>query len=59
MYIITFHQGTLNTTHFAAKKLNLINGHNCTLNKATRLPEISRKQVQKLTPQFLLYIYWI
>ena len=25
-------------------------------NKATRSPEISRKQVQKLTPQFLLYI---
>ena len=28
-------------------------------NKATRSPEISREQVQKLTPQFLLYIYWI
>ena len=27
------------------------------LNKATRSPEISREQVQKLTPQFLLYIY--
>ena len=26
-------------------------------NKATRSPEISREQVQKLTPQFLLYIY--
>ena len=26
-------------------------------NKATRSPEISRVQVQKLTPQFLLYIY--
>ena len=26
-------------------------------NKATRSPDISRKQVQKLTPQFLLYIY--
>ena len=25
--------------------------------KATRSPEISREQVQKLTPQFLLYIY--
>ena len=25
-------------------------------NKATRSPEISREQVQKLTPQFLLYI---
>ena len=30
-----------------------------TKNKATRSPEISREQVQKLTPQFLLYIYWI
>ena len=29
------------------------------LNKATRSPEISREQVQKLTPQFVLYIYWI
>ena len=28
-------------------------------NKATRSPEISREQVQKLTPQFLLYIYWL
>ena len=30
-------------------------------NKATRSPEISCEQVQKLTPQFLLYryIYWI
>ena len=28
-------------------------------NKATRSPEISREQVQKITPQFLLYIYWI
>ena len=28
-------------------------------NKATRSPEISREQVQKLTPQFVLYIYWI
>ena len=28
-------------------------------NKATRSPEISREQVQKLTPQFFLYIYWI
>ena len=29
-------------------------------NKATRSPEISRQQVQKLTPQFVfLYIYWI
>ena len=28
-----------------------------THNKATRSPEISREQVQKLTPQFLLYIY--
>ena len=28
-----------------------------TLDKATRSPEISRGQVQKLTPQFLLYIY--
>ena len=28
-------------------------------NKATRSPEISREQVQKLTPQFLLCIYWI
>ena len=27
------------------------------LNKATRSPEISREQVQRLTPQFLLYIY--
>ena len=27
------------------------------INKATRSPEISREQVQKLTPQFLLYIY--
>ena len=26
-------------------------------NKATRSPEISREQVQKLTPQFLLYLY--
>ena len=26
-------------------------------NKATRSPEISREQVQRLTPQFLLYIY--
>ena len=26
-------------------------------NKATRLPEISRQQVQKLTPQFVFYIY--
>ena len=26
-------------------------------NKATRSPGISRQQVQKLTPQFLLYIY--
>ena len=26
-------------------------------NKATRSPEISREQVQKLTPQFVLYIY--
>ena len=29
------------------------------INKATRSPEISRQQVQKLTPQFLFYIYWI
>ena len=30
------------------------------LNKATRSPEISRQQVQKLTPQLLFfYIYWI
>ena len=29
------------------------------LNKATRSPEISRGQVQKLTPQFLLYQYII
>ena len=29
----------------------------CIKNKATRSPEISREQVQKLTPQFLLYIY--
>ena len=28
-------------------------------NKATRSPKISREQVQRLTPQFLLYIYWI
>ena len=29
-------------------------------NKATRSPEISRQQVQKLTPQLLFfYIYWI
>ena len=30
-------------------------------NKATRSPEISREQVQKLKPPFLLYIYmyWI
>ena len=28
-------------------------------NKATRSPEISRQQVQKLTPQFCFYIYWI
>ena len=28
-------------------------------NKATRSPEITRQQVQKLTPQFVLYIYWI
>ena len=28
-------------------------------NKATRLPEISRQQDQKLVPQFLFYIYWI
>ena len=27
-------------------------------NNATGSPEISREQVQKLTPQFLLYIYW-
>ena len=27
--------------------------------KATRSPEISREQVQKQTPQFVLYIYWI
>ena len=26
-------------------------------NKATQSPEISRQQVQKLTPQFLFYIY--
>ena len=26
-------------------------------NKATRLPEISRQPVQKLTPQFLFYIH--
>ena len=26
-------------------------------NKATQSPEISRQQIQKLTPQFLLYIY--
>ena len=26
-------------------------------NKATRSPEISREQVQRQTPQFLLYIY--
>ena len=31
----------------------------CNNNKATRSPEISREQVQKLTPPFLLYIYWI
>ena len=34
-------------------------GRDFTINKATRSPEISREQVQKLTPQFLLYIYWI
>ena len=34
--------------------LRLIKSYN---NKATRSPEISREQVQKLTPQFLLYIY--
>ena len=28
-------------------------------NKATRSPEISREQVQKLTPQILFCIYWI
>ena len=28
-------------------------------NKATRSPEISSQQAQKLTPQFLFYIYWI
>ena len=32
--------------------MNLIKLHNNT-NKATRSPEISRQQVQKLTPQFL------
>ena len=32
----------------------------CIYNKATRSPEISRQQVQKLTPQLLFfYIYWI
>ena len=34
-------------------------GCETTANKATRSPEISREQVQKQTPQFLLYIYWI
>ena len=34
-------------------------GYLSTNNKATQSPEISREQVQKLTLQFLLYIYWI
>ena len=29
------------------------------LNKATQSLEISCQQVQKLTPQFFVYIYWI
>ena len=33
--------------------------YNIKPNKATRSPEISREQVQKLTPQFCVYIYWI
>ena len=32
---------------------------NFTENKATRSPEISRQQVQKLIPQVFLNIYWI
>ena len=30
---------------------------NLSINKATRSPEISRQQVQKLTPQFVFFIY--
>ena len=35
--------------------------NNFVYNKATRSPEISHQQVQKLTPQFLfiyIYMYW-
>ena len=37
--------------------LGNLNGMKYKWNKATRSPEISREQVQRLTPQFLLYIY--
>ena len=39
-------------------KSSVVNVNNHNENKATRSPEISRQQVEKLTPQFLFYIYW-
>ena len=57
---IVISQHTLEELH-AKKSIGIEDHLSSEGNKATRSPEISREQVQKLTPQFLLYRYidWI